>query len=206
MTSVTLRLASTWLPEWEVKISLQRISELTDHALSTLIKDRTPVATAGFIPPLKLLAGSIDDRRAAMASNHNVLVHALTKAIGEKQTLELGREALFKVGLKIGEESRIRLRVGDGMDDLIRAARVLYRVLGIHFTVQERDDGVEIEVNRCALSNWYTENTCRVLSATDEGVLRGLNHRVGMRFDRMITSGFPTCIARVWIDEERREA
>lgn len=206
MTSVRLHLASVWLPEWEVKTALERISDLTTDALSSLLKEKMPVSASRFLPPLKLLSGSVDERRAAMASNHNILVQSLIQTIGEKETFDLGRQALFKVGLEIGEESRVRLRVGDGMDDLIRAARVMYRVLGIQFTVQEKDSGLEIIVNRCALSNWYSENTCKVLSATDEGVLRGLNHRVGMRFERMITSGFPNCMARVWVDAEGRQA
>lgn len=199
MTSLRLRLAAAWVPEWMLKSQLERVSDLTTHALLSLLKEKIPDHSFGTIPPLRFLSGSIDDRRAAMASNHNTLVQSLVETIGEKDAVDLARQALFKAGLEIGEESRAKLGVGEEIEDLITAARVLYKVLGISFTVQRSSDDFKMEVGRCALSKWYSERTCRVLSAVDEGVIRGLNSKVGMRFERMITSGFPTCIARIWI-------
>lgn len=200
MTSLRLRLAAAWLPEWMLKSQLERVSDLTTHALLSLLKEKIPDHSFRTIPPLRVLSGSIEDCRGAMALNHNTLVQSLVEAIGEKDAIDLGRQALFKAGLEIGEESRARLGVGEKIDDLITAARLLYRVLGINFTVQQNSDEFKMEVARCALSKWYSEQTCRMLSAVDEGVVRGLNHKIGMRFDRMITSGFATCIARIWID------
>jgi len=198
--SLRLRMASTWLPEWEVRSELERVSQLTTNALISLLSGTAPVSTPSVTPALRPLVGSIDDCRAAMASNHNLLVDSLIDVVGERDAISLGRRALYSIGLSIGEETRTRLGVGDGMEDLIIAARVLYRVLGITFLVRASNDEFVMVVQRCALSNWYSERTCKVLSATDEGVIRGLNPRVGMRFGQTITSGCPTCLARIWVE------
>ncbi|MCX6649029.1 MAG: L-2-amino-thiazoline-4-carboxylic acid hydrolase [Candidatus Bathyarchaeota archaeon] len=149
--------------------------------------------------------GSINERRAAMASNHNALVKALIDGIGEDKAVEIGRAALFKVGQDLGEEARIRFSVGDSLEDLILAARVMYKVLGIDFDVHGGGKELTIEIDRCALSETYSEITCMVTSAADEGVVRGLNPSVRMRFETRITSGYPTCVARIKIDHEEPE-
>jgi len=200
MPSLRLRLASTWLPQWTVRDELERVSKLTTGALVSLLGEMAPASASAVTLALKPLVGSVDDCRATMASNHKLLVDSLVDAVGERDAISLGRKALFTVGLSIGEESRTRLGVGDGMEDLIMAARVLYRVLGISFLVREEEKGLVLVVKRCALSNWYSERTCKVLSAVDEGVLRGLNPDVGMKFGQMITSGCPTCLARIWVE------
>ena len=200
MPSLRLRLASTWLPEWSLKGHLEMVSALTTGALETLLAERAAKAAPRLHPPMRPLVGNLSECRAAMAWNHNALVESLVEEIGEKQAFDLGRQSLFKVGLTIGEEFRRTLGVGDDIDDLIMAARALYKVLGISFAVEHQGDGLEMVVQRCALSHYYSEKACMLLSAVDEGVIRGLNPRVGMRFDRMITSGFPTCIARIWIE------
>jgi len=144
------------------------------------------------------LSGGIDERRAVMAKNHNLLVNALAKEIGVVEAVKKGRDALFKMGLSIGEDVRFRLGVRDSVEDLILAARILYKVLGISFVVRERkDNALEIEIDRCALSQYYSELTCEVLSAADEGVVMGLNSKIRMEFKRRMTAGFPSCIACV---------
>ena len=200
MPSLRLRLASAWLPGWELKGELDRVSSMTTDALTSLLKDRAPASSLAVYPPVIPLRGSLDERRAIMATNHTMLVEALVEAIGESKAFDLGRQALFEVGLKIGAESRVRLGVGDGIDDLLRAAKALYRVLGISFFVVQHGSDYEMRVLRCALAKFYSERTCRVLSASDEGVIRGLNSRVGMRFEHTITSGYPSCMARIWIE------
>jgi len=79
------------------------------------------------------------------------------------------------------------------------AARAMYRVLGIRFTFSGEGGEHRIEIQRCALSKHYSEFTCTVLSAIDEGVVRGLNPKASMSFKRKITSGYPTCMAHITI-------
>jgi len=200
MPSLKLRMASAWLPAWSVKGELGRVSQLTTDALVSVLQRAAPASVSAVSQSLRPLAGSVEECRAAMALNHNRVVDALVDAVGEEYAITLGRRALYSAGLNIGEESRTRLGVGNGMEDLIMAAQVLYRVLGITFIVREGDNGLMMVVQRCALSKWYSERTCKVLSAADEGVIRGLNHRVGMKFEQMITSGCPACLARIWLE------
>jgi hypothetical protein len=142
--------------------------------------------------------GNLDDRRAAMASAHNGRVGALVEALGMEKAVELGRQALFPVGVVLGREAKARLGVGESRADLERAARVLYRALGIHFTLEDAADGTMLmRVDRCALASQYTTEACAILSAADEGVVAGLNPRLTMRFEQRMTDGPAECLARI---------
>ncbi len=133
-----------------------------------------------------------------MAKQHEELVEALASALGREKALELGRKALFEVGRNLGIESRAKLGVGNNPKDLIKAAKILYRVLGIDFTVETSEKTqATLVVSRCALSRQYSEFTCRVLSATDEGVVKGLEPHANMTFKEVLTSGCRNCRAKI---------
>jgi hypothetical protein len=181
------------------KSELDRAAAMTTDALLSVLEKEAPNKLQKVSTEIKTLSGSIEKRRAAMAVNHSLLLKALLDEVGHDKTVELGRETLFKVGVLLGEESRRRLGVGDSIEDLFTAARVMYSVLGIRFTVEEEGGDHRIEVHRCELSEHYNELTCAVLSAVDEGVFRGLNPSASLSFERKITSGFPTCMAYIRI-------
>ena len=197
--SLKLLLASVWLPNYVLKGELEKVATTTTDALRSLLEEVAPNELQRVSMEIKTPTGSIEERRAVMATNHRLLVKALSDGIGHDRAVEVGREALFKVGVRLGEESRRRLGVGDSVEDLLMAARVMYNVLGIRFTFSGEGGGHRVEMQRCALSEHYSELTCTVLSAIDEGVVRGLNPRASMSFERKITSGFPTCTAYVTI-------
>ena len=141
---------------------------------------------------------SVEEKRAKMANDHKILVESLVKALGQEKAVKIGREALFKAGEKLGTETRLRLGVGNSRGDLIKAARILYRVLGINFRVEWQDQThANLIVDRCELASNYSELTCTVLSATDEGVVKGLNPNMNMKFERWLTSGCNNCVARI---------
>ena len=195
--SLKLLLASIWLPGPVIRSELDRIAAQTTEALCSLLREKAPNDHEEVSSKIRPLSGSIEERRAVMASNHRVLVEALSNGIGFDGAVDVGREALFMVGVRLGEESRVRLGVGDSIRDLLLAARVLYRVLEISFTAERDGQRIRIVVERCALSCYYSELACIVLSAVDEGVVRGLNPNVAMRFEKRKTAGSPTCVARV---------
>jgi hypothetical protein len=199
LVSLRLLLASIWLPSYVQKSQVDRVSDMTTDALRSVLEEEAPSELQKVSTEIKTPSGSIEERRASMAANHSLLLKALLDGVGRDKAVELGRETLFKVGVSLGEESRRRLGVGSSIEDLLTAARVMYSVLGISFTVKEEGGDHRIEVHRCALSEHYNELTCTVLSAVDEGVFRGLNPRASMSFERKITSGFPTCMAYVRI-------
>jgi len=196
-----LRLAAVWTPEATLLRELDRVRELTVSGLDGLLAQHAPgaleIVRGEGAPP----AGpGLGPRRAAMAQAHTARVEALIGAVGRDKAIELGRAAMHEVGVRLGEDARERLGVGGSVDDLVRAARVMYRVLGIDFSVERAPpDRAVLRVSRCALSDWYTEEACLVLSAADEGVVRGLNPGIAMTFSSRITCGAAGCEATVAI-------
>ncbi len=141
---------------------------------------------------------SIQERRAAMAQTQAKLVETLVTLIGHEEAVRHGREALFLVGQNLGKEARSRLGVGDSPTDLSKAAKILYRVLGIEFHLNWHDQSsATVIIDKCALAQKYSKLTCEVLSATDEGVINGLHPNLTMRFKEYMTSGCKNCFADI---------
>lgn len=200
--SLRLRVASRWLPKSILLRALECVDELTTGALDALLEEYAPASLKEVQGGKAPMAGGLDERRAIMANAHNLRVAALVDALGREEAVRLGRCLLFQVGMRLGQEARLRLGVGDSVGDILRAARVLYRVLGIDFEVQwEGKNRALLVVNRCALAAHYSEVACLVLSAADEGVIQGLNPRVSMAFQERITAGAPKCMARLKLDK-----
>ena len=194
--SLKLRASRLFTPRSVLERELDRVAEMTTSALDDLLEEHAP----GLVGPLRSgdppYKGHLAARRRAMSEAHRRRVAALVESLGRETAVRLGRERMFPVGQRLGEEARQRLGVGDSMEDLVAAAQVLYRVLGIHFEAEAREDGsVTLQIDRCALSEGYDETTCLLMSAADEGMVRGLNPRVGMEFRERITTGRPACLA-----------
>jgi hypothetical protein len=191
-----LTLLSLWIPSYFLNKELDSVSSLTSKALKETLHIYAPnfkVATQK-VQSLR----NIDEKRAAMAKQHTVLVEALVEALGQETAVKVGRDALFKVGEQLGSKNRIKLGIGDSPPDLKKAAKVMYKVLGIDFRVEwlGPKHGT-LTVDRCALAENYTELTCEVLSATDEGVIHGLNPNITMKFTKTLTSGCNVCTAKI---------
>ena len=195
--SLKLLLAAVWTPERVLRKMLEKVDAATTAALDGIL-EKHGGGPAVLASSDEAAHKSVEDARAAMASGHNARVKALVDAVGKAKALELGRQALYPVGVKLGMEAREELSVGDGPRELERAARVLYRALGIQFELEKQGDGTMLmRVDRCALSHHYSEEACAVLSAADEGVVSGLNPRLAMRFERRMTGGNAVCTALI---------
>lgn len=191
---IRLLFLSLWTPRPLIRRELANVSDLTTTALKAIVAQYAP-QEIGVYQNLKA-TGSIEDVRSNMAKVHADLVETLQATLGHDEAVKLSREALFSVGKKLGEETKIKLGVGDNPSDLARAARVLYRVLGISFRLKWIDSSnAQAIIERCALANQYSKLTCEVLSATDEGVINGLQPNVTMKFREYLTSGCKNCIA-----------
>ena len=189
-----LLLLGWWTPKYIIKRELQNINNKTTSALETLITNNNKIS----IMEDKQQFSSIQEQRAAMAQTQTKLVQTLVKELGEEAAVKQGREILFSVGQQLGRETQTKLGVGDNLKDLIRAAKILYRILGIEFQINWLDNSNAMAtINRCALSEHYSELTCKVLSATDEGVINGLQPNVSMRFEKYLTSGCGNCKAKI---------
>ena len=192
-----------WTPNYIIRRELHNISQQTTCALKTLLALYAPQESGE--PINQQIPLSIQEMRTEMAQTHARMVGILDAAVGHEKAVELGRKALFEVGVNLGKQTRTRLGVSDSPKDLIKAAKILYRILGIEFHMGRFDDThAEAIIDQCALARKYSGLTCQVLSATDEGVIKGLQPNADMQFKEYMTNGGSSC--RAHIQFTRREA
>ncbi len=196
-----LLILEQWTPNFVIRGELSKVSTQTTEALKTLLAAHSaqlPIENSNQKNPT-----SIQEQRARMAQNHAKMVEALEAAVGREKAVALGREAMFAVGVNLGKQIRRKLGVGDNPKDLIRAAKILYHILGIEFHMGKlTQTNAEAIIDRCALAQQYSKLTCEVLSATDEGVIKGLQPNAVMQFKKYMTSGCQTCNAHIHFTKE----
>jgi predicted ArsR family transcriptional regulator len=189
---------SWWTPKSIIKRELAHVNAITTNALEALVNKYSPNSKGEISKKEAVSGGNLKQRRDAMSLKHAKLVDSLVEVLGKEEAIRLGREAMFKIGEKLGNETCQKLGVGESLQDLIRAAKILYRILGIEFEVEiQSPSTATLIINRCALAANYSELTCQVLSATDEGTIRGLNKNMNMTFTEKITGDQPRCRAKI---------
>jgi len=193
--SIKLRIVSLWLPDFILKKDLDIIAGNTIEGLNDVIKRYIPWRMEEIVEKDEILKGNIEERRSIMANAHNNRVKVLIEELGSKEAIKISRKSMFDVGYQLGKNTRKRLGVGDNFKDIQLAAKIMYKILGIEFKIENEDGNVVMIVNRCDLSKYYTREACIVLSAADEGVVRGLNENMEMQFKERITEGASECIA-----------
>lgn len=189
--SIRLKIASFWLPDFILKRELDNVAMKTIGGLDDLLKQYVP----GTVINEEILGGNLEERRSIMANAHNKRVKILIQELGHEKAVKIGRNVMFEVGYKLGQEARRKLGARNSFEDLELAARILYKVLGIEFKIKNKDGNMIMVINRCSLSKYYSPESCMILSAADEGVVRGLNENMGMQFKERITDGAHECIA-----------
>jgi hypothetical protein len=115
------------------------------------------------------------------------------EAIERGADLKVVQDALRREGYRLGSRVRERLRLSEP-GDVMAAARVLYRTVGIDLA---GDESGRIVIARCSFSRRYSAAVCRVMSGFDAGVLTGLAGGGCLSFDHRITEGHPRCLARL---------
>lgn len=191
-----------WTPKYIVRKELEKISDRTTTALKALISENA-IKEVDVTNQMQQAPTNVQEQRAAMARTHAKLVATLEATVGHEKAVKLGREALFLVGQKLGKQTRSKLGVSDNPKDLTKAAKILYRVLGIEFRLEWLDNSnAEAIIDRCALAEQYSKLTCEVLSATDEGVMKGLQPNATMKFKEYMTSGCKNCRAHIYLNEK----
>ncbi len=191
--NVKLRLLSFWMPQPIIINEIDRIAAVTIECLNQLLKKYAP--DDQLMNEKYVMNGSILMRRRSMAEAQNIRVKNLIESLSYGEAVKIGRKALHQVGLKLGLETRQRLNLNNSQRDLLNAAQILYRVLGIEFHIIEEDNKIFLIVEKCSLARYYTRETCRILSAVDEGVVHGLNNNYSMIFKKRITEGHSECQA-----------
>jgi hypothetical protein len=191
-----LLILSWWTPKYIIRKELANVSNQTTKALKSLLATYGQKESAD--ATRQQLLESIEEQRANMAQAHRELVEKLLAKVGHEEAVKRGREAWFLVGQSLGRQTRSKLGVSDNPKDWARAAKILYRILGIEFRLEWLDNSnAEALIDRCALSKYYSKLTCQILSATDEGVVKGLQPNVTMKFKEYMTSGCRKCMADI---------
>lgn len=191
--SIKLKILSIWVPQCLLVNELDRVAEVTNECLDKLLEEYSP-ESLNLLEDL-VMGGNLEQRRALMAEGHNARVNAIIGVLGYEKAMAVGRTALFKSGYKLGLEARRRLGVSENIPDTIKAAQILYKVLGIEFKVKKLEKDMVLRVKRCSLATSYSPETCRMMSAADEGVVHGLNENINMLFKKRITEGAKECTA-----------
>jgi hypothetical protein len=189
-----LQLLYWWTPNFVIKRELANLSSKTTDALQKLLITYASLQKESNYQ--SSICKDVQGQRAAMTQTHAQMAETLAAAVGHDKAVALGREALFAVGVKLGKQTRNKLGVGEDPNDLIKASKILYRILGIDFHIEWLDQTNAVAViEHCALSEKYSKLTCEILSATDEGVIAGLQPNVVMKFQEYITGGCQNCRA-----------
>jgi hypothetical protein len=201
--SLRLKVASALTSRSVLRRELARVAEVTTGVLDELLREYAPEGLDEVRSEDTGLGDDLDHLRRAMAEGHARRVHALAEAMGEEEAIREGRRRMGPVGERLGAEARERLGVDDTTGDLIAAAKLLYKVLDIEFKAEEHWDGsVTLHIGRCGLSDGYDGITCRLMSAADEGMMRGLNPRARMEFRHRMTEGASECLADITFPKE----
>jgi len=191
-----LHIVSWWMPKYLTRRELAKLSNETTNALQAILTQYAPQESIANVK--QQTCTNIDQQRINMAQTHAELVEKLVVVLGYEKAVALGREALFLVGENLGKQIRRSLGVSDSPKDLIRAAKILYHILGIEFHLEWLDSSnVKAVIDQCPLAEYYSKLTCEVLSATDEGVIKGLQPRAVMKFKEYMTNGCKNCRADI---------
>lgn len=191
-----LQLLSWWTPKYVIRRELAYVSDHTTMAIEELLSKS--VCSEIVFDRKQQASVSIEQERAKMAQSHARLVETLETTFGHKKAVALGRETLFSIGESLGKHTRSRLGVGDNPKDMVKAAKILYRIFGIEFHLEWLDKSTAILIiDQCALAKYYSKLTCEVLSATDEGIMRGLQPNSKMKFKEYMTNGCKKCKADI---------
>lgn len=193
--SLRLKLASIWLPQFILKKEFDKVAVKTINGLDQVLRQYTSFKIEDLTKKDETLRGNLEKRRSIMSKMHNERVKILINELGYENAIKLARRSLFSVGVELGHDAKRKLGVSDNIDDLILAAKILYKILGINFKIETKGRDMLMLVDRCSLSNYYTPEACIVLSAADEGVVRGLNPKFKMQYKERITEGAIQCKA-----------
>jgi hypothetical protein len=146
---------------------------------------------AGFgcpVPPLDGLDADALLRRYAQFTREQA-----EAALRDGQDLPALSDRLECGARTLGARLRSGLRLRT-TEDAMAAARMLYGLLDID--LRGTRDG-DITVRRCAFSDTYSAEVCRLVGALDFGLLAGLAGADRLEFTQRITEGAPCCLARL---------
>jgi len=181
--SVRLALAERWVPAGARRRGLAELVERTARAFEVPAPDVGGETAEGMLRRFASLTREQADR--ALASP------AQAARARERLRLE-AREFGLALRGRLGVRSR---------PEAMRAARVLYRMLGIDLHASLSGS---ITVRSCAFAATYGCDTCALMAAMDEGLFAGLVGEGRLEFATRLTEGAGRCVAFFTLEGEPR--
>ena len=140
--SLRLRIASLWIPNFILKKELDNVAINTIEGLNDVLKQHAPEKMKKIAKKDEILKGSLEERRIVMVKAHNIRVKSLIEVLGYENAVKVARKSMFDVGYQLGQEARRKLGVGNDFKDLELAARLLYKILGIDFKIENKGGNI----------------------------------------------------------------
>ena len=162
-----------YLPQF---LKVKKLNELFSVTADAF---QTPAASVAGLPFERALKAYVTFTRDASLQHLN-----------RNGDVELVRRRMYEGACRMGAAIRGELRIKD-FAQAMKAARLLYRAIGIDFHGNERG---EIVINACYFSRFYTGGICRFISTLDEGLIAGLSGGGHLTFLKRITEGDTCCL------------
>jgi hypothetical protein len=121
------------------------------------------------------------------------------RCLRRSDTVEEVESRLLQGAHHLGEKIRRDFRL-KGPKEVMDMSRVLYRLLEIDF---EGEPGGEVIIKRCFFSDYYSPETCRLISSIDVGLAAGLSGGGMLSFSQRLTEGGACCRARLVLPEKK---
>jgi hypothetical protein len=169
-----LALAILHIPEFIQRRELEKLFELTAASFQA---SRPPDTSKLSLDDL-LKSYAVFTREQADLTLRESRAPSVQSALFESSRL-MGAELKTQFGLKSTE-------------DVMQMSSAIYKLLKID--LKGTPDG-NIVVKRCFFSPYYSQETCRLISSLDEGLLAGLSAGGRLKFSQRLTEGCDSCRA-----------
>jgi hypothetical protein len=183
-----------------MSLRLAMVRRLPDRVVDPLVIGRLARATAAAF-------GTSGRRQPGAHSSDRLAAYARFTAAETRR--HAGDEAvgarLFQNAAALGRAARRGLGVR-GPEEALDALTFLYRCIGIEIDGHGAGGApcqaagaaleggiIDLQVTRCFFSDYYCEDTCRLMSAMDAGVVAGLFDGASLEFSQRLTDGSPCC-------------
>ena len=169
-------IAQSWTPEFLKKREMNKLFRVVGKAF-------------GYAPP-RLRGLSYSESLKMFAEFTSF---AVERADGEGRDLNSIRSELFDGAQEAGRRFR-RVFGASTTKSVMDVARMIYQLLGIEF---QGSSAGEVEIPRCYFAQFYSPQTCAIISGLDEGLLSGLSGGGTLVFSQRISEGHHHCTARL---------
>ncbi len=175
------KIADIYIPEYVKKRELRSLYVITASAFGS---DRVPPRNLSF--------------PALLEDYAHLTQSVVSQSVDHLNNLGTARQQMCHKAYELGATIRKRFGVRS-VSDVMAACRIVYRSLGIDF--QGTDDG-SITIRSCFFSDYYSEQSCGVISCLDKGLVAGISDGGKLSFVQRITEGCECCKA-VFIPKEQ---